>query len=98
MKFGPQPPPDDYRIFKGTPTEFFEKVEREMTKHEKEAADRERVHPKCEKHKSVMTFGRYSKHPIYADTHTKIGEYYYYCNECVDELLPEYKRYRKVYK
>lgn len=44
MKFGPQPTPNDYRIFKGSPTQFFDKVEREFREHEKEeAAERDRA-------------------------------------------------------
>ena len=33
---GPQDPPDDNRIFKGTPTEFFKKVADDLEKHEAE--------------------------------------------------------------
>lgn len=29
IKLGPQPKPDDYRIFKGTPSEFFDKIAKE---------------------------------------------------------------------
>lgn len=51
----------------------------------------------CEKHGSVMTFGRYSKHPLFVDAHKEIGKFTYYCNECVDEILPEYERYTRTY-
>lgn len=35
--FGPQPKPNDYRIFKGTVAEFFEKAADDLDRHEKEA-------------------------------------------------------------
>jgi len=54
--------------------------------------------PICPEHNSVMTFGRYSSHPIYEDAHTEFKGHTYYCNECVDELVPIYQRYRAQYK
>ena len=43
--FGPQPAPDDYRIFKGTPSEFFDKAAADLEAHdviaEREARARE---------------------------------------------------------
>lgn len=54
--------------------------------------------PRCEKHGSVMTFGRYSKSVIFMNAHTKFDGNTYYCNECVNELQPEYERYTRQYK
>jgi len=51
----------------------------------------------CSKHGSVMTFGRYSNHPIFQDAHKEIGGRTYYCNECVDELIPEYELYMRTH-
>ncbi|MEA1997732.1 MAG: hypothetical protein U9N61_00190 [Euryarchaeota archaeon] len=38
-KLGPQEPPDDYRIFKGAPSEFFKKAAEDLKKHEKEVSE-----------------------------------------------------------
>lgn len=56
------------------------------------------THPTCEKHKSMMTLGRYSKHPIFTDAHTTHEGRTYYCNDCVNDLIPEYERYRRQYR
>lgn len=35
LTFGPQRPPNDFRIFKGTPTEFFQKAANDLKKQER---------------------------------------------------------------
>jgi len=54
--------------------------------------------PRCNKHGSVMTFGTYSSHIIFKDAHAIQDGQTYYCNECIDELQPEHKRYTRQYK
>ena len=41
IKLGVQKPPEDYRIFKGTPSEFFQKAADEVEGHEEETKNGE---------------------------------------------------------
>lgn len=54
--------------------------------------------PICKKHDFVMTFGWYSRHPIFDEAQVVYEGCHYYCDKCVDEILPEYKRYTRQYK
>ncbi len=41
----------------------------------------------CKKHKSIMTYGRYSRNELYDIAQKQIGENWFYCNSCVDEII-----------
>lgn len=48
MKLGPQPTPKDSRIFKGTPTQFFEKAANDYEQAKKQGFGKKKGKKKCQ--------------------------------------------------
>ena len=58
MKLGPQPTPKDYRIFRGTPTEFFKKAAKDYEHAKKQGFGKKKGQNKCQPSGSAAPTGK----------------------------------------